>query len=125
MPNWKSVLKVDPMEWLLSEGQPWLVYHTLVDILDKEETDPDMEAARATIAKVDSIEKIFAEQSPEGGWESDTHCYSCSSQHQGDTMGLLSVLADFGLTVEDERVARACESALRIQTDDGDFRVAI
>lgn len=121
--NWKHFLKADPTEWLLSTGQPWVVYHTLVDILDREETDPDVVAAKAAIAKAELVEKIFALQTAEGGWEADYLCYSCSSQHQGDTMSLLSVLADFGLTVEDERVARACEFALRFQADNGDFRV--
>ena len=123
--NWQRVLKADPTEWLLSAGQPWVVYHTLVDILDREETDPDVVATRAAAAKAEPIEKIFAQQTAAGGWEADTLCYSCSSQHQGDTMSLLSALADFGLAVEDERVARACEFALRFQTDSGDFRVTV
>jgi hypothetical protein len=94
-----------------------------VDILNKNESDPDVAAARAAIARAEPIESIFAQQTAEGGWEADYLCYSCSSQHQGDTMSLLSVFADFGLTVEDERVARACEFALRFQTDSGDFHV--
>lgn len=122
---WRPILEADPTEWLLSTGQPWVVYHTLVDILDKAETDPDVAAVKAAIAKAEPIKQIFALQTTEGGWESNTLCCSCSSQHQGDTMSLLSVLADFGLTVEDERVARACEFALRFQTDSGDFRVTI
>ena len=121
--NWKRVLKADPTEWLLSVGQPWVVYRTLVDILDSEEADPEVVTAKAAIARAEPINKIFAQQMTEGGWESDALCYSCSSQHQGDTMSLLSVFADFGLTVDDERVARACEFALRFQTDSGDFRV--
>ncbi|MCK4452567.1 MAG: hypothetical protein KAX26_18500, partial [Anaerolineae bacterium] len=70
--NWQRVLKADPTEWLLSAGQPWVVYHTLVDILDREETDPDVVATRAAAAKAEPIEKIFAQQTAEGGWESDT-----------------------------------------------------
>jgi len=121
--NWKSVLKADLTEWLLSEGQPWVVYHTLLSILDKRETDPDVVATKAAITKAELIEKILAQQTTEGGWEADYLCYSCSSQHQGDTMSLLSVFADFCLTVEDEGVVRACEFALRFQADNGEFRV--
>jgi hypothetical protein len=38
-------------------------------------------------------------------------------------MGLLSVFADLGLTVADQRVARACEFALRFQKASGDVSV--
>jgi hypothetical protein len=40
-------------------------------------------------------------------------------------MGLLSDLADFGFSVEDERITRACEFALRFQADSGDFKVSV
>ena len=120
---WKRNLKADPTDWLLAEGEPWVVYHTLVDILGKKETDPDAVVARRAIADTEPVRELFSAQSAEGGWEGDYLCYSCSSQHQGDTMCLLSVLADFGMTVEDERVARGCEFALRFQADNGEFRV--
>jgi hypothetical protein len=116
-------VNADLVEWLLSEGQPWVIYRTLVDILGKDESDAEVMVAKAAITEAQPVEAIFARQTPEGGWEKDYLCYSCSSQHQGDTMGLLSVFADFGLTAEDERVARACEFVLRFQKDSGDFSV--
>lgn len=122
--SWQGVLRADSTEWLLSEGQPWVVYHTLVALLDRSVDDSEVMAAKAAITQAEPIKRIFDAQRKDGGWEADYLCYSCSSQHQGDTMSLLSVFADFGLTVEDERVARACEFALRFQVDDGDFRVA-
>jgi hypothetical protein len=122
---WQQHLIADPTPWLLAEGQPWVVYRTLVDILDGSEKDPHVEAARAGVAEAPAVRVILDTQRPDGGWEADTFCYSCSSQHQGDTMGLLSVLADFGFTVADQRIARACEFALRFQTDTGDFRVSV
>jgi hypothetical protein len=121
--SWKSVLRADPTDWLLSQGQPWVRYRTLVDLLDRSPDDSEVMATRAAITHAEPIKRIFAAQREDGGWEADYLCYSCSSQHQGDTMSLLSVFADFGLTVEDERVARACEFALRFQAGNGDFRV--
>lgn len=78
MADWKSVLKADPTEWLLSEGQPWMVYHTLADILDKEKADPDAVAAKAAIAQAELLKRIFDWQIAEGGWEADILCYPCS-----------------------------------------------
>jgi hypothetical protein len=121
--DWTGALKADPTEWLLSEGQPWVVYRTLVDILDRDEADPNVGAAKESILQAEPVMRILAEQREDGGWEGDYLCYSCSSQHQGDTMSLLSVFADFGLKVGDDGVARACEFALRFQTDSGDFHV--
>jgi hypothetical protein len=121
--SWKHALKADPTEWLLAEGHPWVVYRTLIDILDRDDADDDVIAARRAIAEARPVADILAQQTPEGGWEGDYLCYSCSSKHQGDTMSLLSVFADFGLTVEDDRLARACEFALRFQTESGDFSV--
>jgi hypothetical protein len=121
--SWRNSLKADPTEWLLAVGQPWVVYRMLVDVLDRDEGDAEAVAAKAAITEAEPIARIFAQQTDEGGWEKDYLCYSCSSQHQGDTMGLLSVFADFGLTVEDGRVARACEFTLRFQKDSGDFSV--
>lgn len=60
--NWKRALKPDPVERLLSEGQQWVVYHTLVDILNKKESDSDVAAAMTAIGKTESIDKIFAQQ---------------------------------------------------------------
>lgn len=123
MTDWKRRLKADPTDWLLAEGRPWVVYRTLVDILGKDECSVPVKTARSAITEIDSMKEIFARQTEAGGWEKNYLCYSCSSQHQGDTMGLLSVFADFGLTIADERVARACEFALRFQKSSGDFSV--
>ncbi len=112
-----------PTQWLLESDEPWTRYRTLVDLLDRSLDDSKVMAARAAVTRAEPVKRIFDAQRKDGGWEADYLCYSCSSQHQGDTMSLLSVFADFGLTVEDERVARACEFALRFQTDSGNFRV--
>jgi hypothetical protein len=51
MSDWKSVLKADPTDWLLSEGEPWVRYRTLVDLLDRPEEDPEViEARKETLA---------------------------------------------------------------------------
>jgi hypothetical protein len=53
MSGWKCVLKADPTQWLLSEGPPWVVYHTLVGILDRDEADRDVVAAKSAILQAE------------------------------------------------------------------------
>jgi hypothetical protein len=123
MPAWKQVLQADPTDWLLVQGAPWVQYRTWLDILDRDEGDPQASLARADIAAAAPLQTIFDQQRPDGGWEGEHLVSACSSQHQGDALSLLAVFADFGLTVEDDGVAKACEFALRFQVDNGEFRV--
>ena len=37
----------NPIEWLLETGDPWTRYRTLVDLLDRPEDGPEVQAARA------------------------------------------------------------------------------
>lgn len=57
------------IEWLLEEDQPSVRYHTLIEILDRKKTDPDVKEARSKIGKKGWAYEILKSQKPKGFWE--------------------------------------------------------
>jgi len=117
--NWKALLKDDLLDWLLS-GDPWAVYRTLIDLLERGEGDDRVLAARLSIAEHPLIKKIFEGINQNGYWGSpkDIHTWW---PRKDTTFWLLPILADFGFTIEDKRIARACEYVLGTQLPSGGF----
>jgi len=115
----KILLKEELVEWLLN-GEPWVAYRTLTDLLDKDETNRAVAATRMAVIKHPLIKKIFKGLNEEGYWgrPKDIHTWW---PRKSTTFWLLPVLADFGLTVEDKRIARACEYVFSTQLQSGGF----
>jgi len=107
------------VEWLLA-GEPWIVYRTLTDLLDKDEKDKAVVTARTAIPEHQLVEKIFKSLNKDGYWgkPKDIHTWW---PKKGTTFWLLPVLADFGFTMEDRRIARACEYLFSTQLPSGGF----
>lgn len=107
------------VEWLLA-GEPWIVHYTLTDLLEKEQTDDQLAVMRVAIPNHPLIKKIFEGINKEGYWgrPKDIHTWW---PRKDTTFWLLPVLADFGFTVEDKRIARACEYVLSAQLQSGGF----
>jgi hypothetical protein len=63
--------QADPraIEWLLGEDQPIVRHRTLIDLLDRKETDPDVRRARARIPRVGWARDLLSRQGPKGFWE--------------------------------------------------------
>ena len=57
--SWKNILKTSPIEWLLEKENPSVRYFTLKDLLNKEENDPEPQAAKAAIPTSRLIARIF------------------------------------------------------------------
>jgi hypothetical protein len=104
--NWKKVLKVDPTDWLLEhdESQPAVHYYTLRDILDRDENDKEVKAARAAIMVSGPVPVILAAQHPEGYWGKLPSCTG--------TMPALIFLAQLGADGTDPRIRAGCELLL-------------
>lgn len=66
--NWKSLLKGDPVEWLLEEENPSVRYWTLKDILDKPESSPEVAQAKKEIMNSHPVTEILKNQNPQGFW---------------------------------------------------------
>jgi len=117
--NWKTLLKEELMEWLLA-GEPWVVYRTLTDLLNMDKKDKAVVIANIAIPEHPSIKKIFESLNEEGYWgrPKDIHTWW---PRKDTTFWILPMLADFGFTVEDKRITRACEYVFSTQLQSGGF----
>lgn len=117
MQNWQERLKGDPLPWLLDPENPSIRYWTLIDVLDRPASDPEVRAARATIAHQPLVRELFALQHPEGYWGDDeTKPYTAEGAVAA--LGLLRMLA----VAPDKRTAAGCDSFLRFcQHESGGF----
>lgn len=61
--------EVDVLPWLLGDDQPAVRYLTLVDLLDRPTTDPEVRSARSRIARVGWAYDLLRQQGPKGFWE--------------------------------------------------------
>lgn len=115
----KTLLNNDILRWLL-DGEPWVVYRTLTWLLDKKEKDSSVSVAREAIPKHPLMKKIFARINEDGYWgkPKDIHTWW---PKKDTTFWILPMLGDFGFTVEDRRIARACEYVFSTQLQSGAF----
>jgi len=107
------------MKWLLA-GEPWVVYRVLTDLLNKDEKDKAVATARKAVSEHPLIKKIFEGLNEDGYWgrPKDIHTWW---PKKDTTFWILPMLADFGFTVEDARIARACEYVFGTQLKFGGF----
>jgi hypothetical protein len=117
--NWKMLLREELVKWLL-DGEPWTVYRTLTDLLDKEDEDSAVITAKTAISNHPFIKKIFEGLNKDGYWGTPKDIHTWWPK-KNTTFWLLPVLADFGFTVEDKRIARACEYVFSTQLPFGGF----
>jgi hypothetical protein len=117
--NWKKLISEELVEWLLA-GEPWVVYRTQTELLDKVEKDSLVTETKKTIPKHPLIRKIFEGLNEDGYWGNPKDLHTWWPK-QNTTFWLLPVLADFGLTVKDKRIARTCEYVFSTQLESGGF----
>jgi len=115
MNNWKSVLKADPIDWLLEKDNPSVRYFTLADILDKPESTPEVIEAKKEIMKTGVVPRILARQNDEGYWGKPEDFY-VRAKYKG-TVWQLIILAELGVDGENSRIRKACEFILKISQD--------
>lgn len=109
MANWKSLLNADPTDWLLGDDNPSVRYLTLVDILKKPASDPDVVKARRDIMTKGIVPQILAKQEEEGYWDNPERLYV--SKYKG-TVWQLIILAEHLADGDDIRIKKACEFLL-------------
>ena len=114
MSDWKSVLKKDPIDWLLEMDNPSVRYFALTELLEKPETEPEVIAAKNEIMHIGTVPKILAKQSAQGYWEAPERFYT--AKYKG-TVWQLIILAELGADGKDERVKKACEFILENSQD--------
>src|SRR3989442_6380317 len=107
------------LDWLLEEDQPSVRYLTLNRLLEKQLDDPEVVAAKDTLARKGWVREILAKQNPAGWWVSGESLYQPKYL---STNWMLLVLADLGLTKADSRIKKACDLWIeRFSMDDGGF----
>ena len=99
-----TTLHGNPVPWLLEEENPPVRYWSLRDLLDRPADDPEVKTARAAIPNCPPVAELLAAQKRGGNWVKRDYYLP---KHHG-TFWTLSLLADAGLTAENEQIGRAC-----------------
>ncbi len=108
MRNLPNRLKGDALPWLLDPENPSVRYWTLIDLLERPASDPEVQEARTAIAKQPLVKELFALQHPEGYWgEDETKPYT--AQGAVTALALLHMLG----VAPDKRTAAGCDSFLK------------
>jgi hypothetical protein len=117
MRGWKNQLKADPLPWLLEPENPCVRYRTLTELFDAPADDVEVRAARAAMLTWPPVAGLLASQRPGGYWVKRDYYLPKSY----GTFGVLSVLADLGLTAENEHIRQGCEFLFAHQREHGGF----
>jgi hypothetical protein len=103
------------VDWLLSCDAPWVRYKALLELTGAA---PDSAEARAAYAAMQSHPEISALISALGTWPEKPIGKAYDPK---DAIWKLSMLADFGLRRDDERIAAISERVFAAQGEDGGF----
>jgi len=115
MERWRSLLKSDPMDWLLEDDNPSVKYFTLVDVLGRTKDDSEALEAKDQIMKVGPVPRILAKQEKGGYWGHPEDFY-IRSKYKG-TVWQLIILAELGANGDNAGVKKACEFILESSQD--------
>ena len=110
MANWKAHLKADATDWLLEEDNPSVRYFTLTELLDKPQTDSEVQQAKKAIMTTGVVPKILAKQNSDGSWETPSAFYT--AKYKGTSWQLI-ILAELAADPQDPRIQKACEFILK------------
>jgi hypothetical protein len=113
----RTLLRADPIPWLLEPENPAVRYMTLRHLVDRATDDPDVLAARAAIPDYVPMAELLARQKPDGYWVKRDYYLP---KHTG-TFWVLCVLGDVGLTAEHPKIQKSCEFMFGFQREHGPF----
>ncbi len=97
--------------WLLESQTPSIRYFTLTRIKGLPENDPEVSAARLSIATTPPVSKILEAQRPEGHWVEARHIYSPKYRSSHWTM---MMLVELGLEPDNEFLQKGADSTLAV-----------
>lgn len=110
MTDWLSMVRSDPIEWLLEEDNPSVRYLALRYLLGRKKDDGEVLEAKASIMTYGIVPKVLAKQGPGGHWGQPEHFYQCS-KYKGTSWNLI-LLAELCADPDDPRIKAACEFIL-------------
>lgn len=119
MSDWKALLKADPTDWLLEEGNPSVRYFTLTELLGKPEHDPQVQQAKNEIMRSGIVPKLLQKQREPEYLQGFSRFYTY--KYKGLVWSLIA-LAELGAVATDQ-IREQCEYLLEHsqETQDGGF----
>jgi len=102
--------------WLLTSGEPWTRYRTLVDLLNLPQEDREVKAARLAMLAHPQVQALIADT---GAWP------GYALRRHNDANHLIykfSTLADFGLHSNDRGMASSIKTLMAHQSSEGAFQ---
>jgi hypothetical protein len=108
------------LDWLLEDDQPSIRYLALTRLLDRGESDPEVQTARDLITKRGWAADVLAKQGADGRWTDSERLYTPKYLA---TNWMLLTLSDLGVTKDsDPRIEKSCELWIKaFSKDDGGF----
>ena len=119
VPDWKSLLDSNTVNWLLEEDNPSVRYFTLVDLLDQSERDSGVKKAKREIMRQGLVPEILQKQQ-EASYQS-AYAKFYTDKYKGLVWQLI-VLAELGAE-PCAQIIEQCEYLLKHaqETEDGGF----
>jgi len=105
--------------WLLAEGDPWVRYRTMRDLLGRSEGEPEVKAARNAMLSDPRVRGLTEEVSNWPGYPLKRHNDASHPLHK------LAVLADFGLRADDPGMAEILNRVMAHQAEEGAFQLTV
>jgi hypothetical protein len=105
-----------PIDWLL-EGEPWVVYRTRLDLLGQSEQEPEVRAARESMAADGRMRNLLAELSGWPGTVISSHKSANQPFHK------LTFISDLGFKAEDPGINAIVTRILEHQSAEGPFQL--
>ena len=105
--------------WLLDSKEPWTRYRTLVDLLDRQEVDPEVQDARAAMLAHPQMQALVATAATWGERPLKRH------NDASHPIYALSTLADFGLRADDPGIGVVVDRVLAHQSPEGAFETVV
>jgi len=107
------------LDYLTSAAQPWVVYKTLVDLLEMDENSPEVKKARFEMLSHPLVQGIVDELQDWPGIVMNSHKSAGQLYHK------LSFLADLGLNAEDPGMAAVIKKIKSRKSKEGLFQLPI
>lgn len=107
------------VDWLLSCGEPWTRYRTLIDLLDQPETSREVSNSRQAMLDHPSMLGMMEAAS---GWQGYALKRHNDASHP---IYKISTLAEFGLTIDDPLLGQVTQSILGRQSSEGAFKTLL
>jgi hypothetical protein len=106
--SWRSLLKGDPLPWLLERSDPAVRAQTLRSLLDKGSRDPDLREAQQRAMSTPPISTILRRQKPDASWPGKS---LYGPKYEGTHWANL-LLVEYGVDPSDPRVRHAARYVL-------------